>query len=521
MAFLLSFSPSILGLAAVVVLVIYLLFFQKPKLPPGTKKLPGPKGIPLLGSVPDLPAKHSWLQFYAWTKQYGPICQVKLGPDTCVLVSDPKIVEDMLVKRAAKYSGRVHFSAIWGDCATDGHYLPLMTSCPDHKRIKAFTRKIIANMPKARLSKVATDQTKILVLNLLKDPLNFGSLLERCCGGISSAIAWERTSPEIAKGVVSTSIGLLEVISPEAIQNKLPFLEQIPLWVPDFLQPWRVKEIARVTFERDFWLGQRAQTKARIADEKESTEEFSWTKESLKDGSLADEEKAYAVGMMTLIASVLESSPIQGWVVAMCMYPEWQKRGQEEVDAVCGDRMPTSEDIQNLPIVRALIREVFRWRSPVPFGVPHMLTEDDVYEGYHIAKGTVVFALECAMSRDEALYPDPENYRPERWLDPAFPTYKEPLTHYPSLKNHSAFGWGRRQCLGLDYTEIVHITIVATILWSCNIQKKVDEKTGQEIELPWMDYTPFVIVRPMPTQLDIKPRAEWKIKMMSPDSVAE
>lgn len=110
MAFLLS--PSVLGLAAVAGLVIYLLFFSKPKLPPGTKKLPGPKGIPLLGSVPDLPAKHSWLQFYAWTKQYGPICQVKLGADTCVLVADPKIVEDLLVKRAAKYSGRVHFSAI-------------------------------------------------------------------------------------------------------------------------------------------------------------------------------------------------------------------------------------------------------------------------------------------------------------------------------------------------------------------------------------------------------------------------
>merc|ERR1711964_650141 len=41
MAFLLS--PSVLGLAAVAGLVIYLLFFSKPKLPPGTKKLPVPK----------------------------------------------------------------------------------------------------------------------------------------------------------------------------------------------------------------------------------------------------------------------------------------------------------------------------------------------------------------------------------------------------------------------------------------------------------------------------------------------
>merc|ERR1711977_392031 len=101
MAFLLS--PSVLGLAAVAGLVIYLLFFSKPKLPPGTKKLPGPKGIPLLGSVPDLPAKHSWLQFYAWTKQYGPICQVKLGADTCVLVQSPTI-SSLSSKRFTSFS---------------------------------------------------------------------------------------------------------------------------------------------------------------------------------------------------------------------------------------------------------------------------------------------------------------------------------------------------------------------------------------------------------------------------------
>jgi hypothetical protein len=241
--------------------------------------------------------------------------------------------------------------------------LDLITA--DHKRIKNFTRKLTSSVPKAHLSKVASEQTKIFILNLLEDPMNFGTLLERCCGGISSTIAWDRTSPEAAKAVVSTSIGLLEVISPEAIQNKLPFLEQIPMWVPDFLQPWRVKEIGRVTRERDFWFGQRAQAKARIEEEKG---EYSWTRESLKDGTLEEGEKAYTVGMMTLIASVLESSPIQGLVVALCMFPEWQKRGQEEVDSVCGDRMPMAEDIQKLPIVRALIREIFRWRSPVPFG---------------------------------------------------------------------------------------------------------------------------------------------------------
>jgi hypothetical protein len=30
--------------------------------------------------------------------------------------------------------------------------------------------------------------------------------------------------------------------------------------------------------------------------------------------------------------------------------------------------MPTAADIQKLPVVRSLLRETFRWRTPVPFG---------------------------------------------------------------------------------------------------------------------------------------------------------
>jgi hypothetical protein len=52
----------------------------------------------------------------------------------------------------------------------------------------------------------------------------------------------------------------------------------------------------------------------------------------------------------------------------MLWFPEWRRSGQEDVDAVCGEKMPTTGDIQKLLVVRAIRREVFRWRTPVPFG---------------------------------------------------------------------------------------------------------------------------------------------------------
>lgn len=110
--------------------------------------------------------------------------------------------------------------------------------------------------------------------------------------------------------------------------------------------------------------------------------------------TLIDTEAAYSVGMLALIGGMLVSAPIQSRFLAMCHHPEWQVRGQAEVDAVCGDRMPTADDIQQLPIVRALIRETFRWRSPIPFSVLHCLEVDDQYWGYHILKGYQVLALD-------------------------------------------------------------------------------------------------------------------------------
>lgn len=236
----------------------------------------------------------------------------------------------------------------------------------DHKRVKLFAKRMVASIPKEHLRKVAAERINLMILDMFRTPLQFQDLLEHCCASISSTIAWGDKSPECAHEQVLRSNELLEGISPESIENKLPFLEKVPQWIPGFLQPWRVFEKRRAERERAFWLGQRAEVKGKI--EKDPEENFTWTKESLKDVTLNEEEKAYTVGMLSLIGGVLESAPIQGWAIAMLWYPEWQRRGQEEVDAVCGDRMPNAGDIPNLPIVRAMLRELFRWRTPVPFG---------------------------------------------------------------------------------------------------------------------------------------------------------
>lgn len=82
------------------------------------------------------------------------------------------------------------------------------------------------------------------------------------------------------------------------------------------------------------------------------------------------------------------AATLVGFVQAMILYPEAQKRAQEEIDRVVGqDRLPNMDDEMNLPFVRGCVKESLRWMPTNILGVPHAVTKDDEYMGYNIPKG--------------------------------------------------------------------------------------------------------------------------------------
>ena len=77
-----------------------------------------------------------------------------------------------------------------------------------------------------------------------------------------------------------------------------------------------------------------------------------------------------------------------------------------------------------------------------------------------------------AISRDPEIYPDPETFNPLRWLKPEFPTYKEPLTQFPTIINSSQFGYGRRLCQGQTVADEDMFIGIGSIAWLFNISKQ-------------------------------------------------
>ena len=60
---------------------------------------------------------------------------------------------------------------------------------------------------------------------------------------------------------------------------------------------------------------------------------------------------------------------MQALFLAMALYPEVQKKAQEEIDSVIGpNRLPNFEDRPSLPYINAVVKESMRWHVPAPLG---------------------------------------------------------------------------------------------------------------------------------------------------------
>lgn len=96
-------------------------------------------------------------------------------------------------------------------------------------------------------------------------------------------------------------------------------------------------------------------------------------------------------GSLLEAGSDTTASTLYGFILALLMWPDVQRRAQEEIDKFVGpDRLPTMDDYDNLFYIRCCIKESLRWMPTVILGVPHSALRDDSYRGFTIPKGSSV-----------------------------------------------------------------------------------------------------------------------------------
>ena len=157
----------------------------------------------------------------------------------------------------------------------------------------------------------------------------------------------------------------------------------------------------------------------------------------------------------------------------MLAYPETQARAHAELDAVIGrTRLPTFADYQHLPYIRAMVKEVLRWRPITPI-VAHRSTEDDWYEGMFIPKGTLCLANLWGMGRDPEIFgKNTGDFDPARYLDASGCVV--PGVFDLKKEGHFTYGFGSRICVGRHMADNSLFMNIAILLWAMKIERKRD-----------------------------------------------
>lgn len=115
------------------------------------------------------------------------------------------------------------------------------------------------------------------------------------------------------------------------------------------------------------------------------------------------------------------------------------------------------DKVKNLPFLRACLDEGLRISPPTSAGLPRRTPPEGAQIlGQWIPGNTSVSMTIYATHRDPEIFPDPEEYRPERWMDPEARKRMEPY--------FIPFSAGARACLGRNITYLEQMVLLASIV---------------------------------------------------------
>jgi cytochrome P450 len=387
---------------------------------------PGPKGTFLLECA----------------RNYGPVCAMRLGPRRTLLVSDPDLIEQVLVTDAKNYIK--HFGARM--------YSPLLGNGLVTSEGDFWLRQRRLAQPafhKNRLPRYAPAMTE-LAEQMMKawqpgQRIDVSAEMSRLTGSIALRTLFGASAIRDQDAYHAAHHTALAII-----HGRFRRLIQWPDWVP--LPSNRRLKRALTHIDAliyDFIREGRARSEPgddllsmllRAQDEDGSR---------MTDVQLRDEA-------MTLFLAGHETTALTlSWTwYLLARHPEVEAKLVSEWQTVLGSRVPTPDDVPRLTYTEQVITEAMRVYPPVYLIGREPLIDVEL-GGYRIRKGTTLFFSQWVNHRDPTWFPDPEAFRPERWADglaKRIPKY----AFYP-------FGGGPRVCIGNLFAMMESVLLLATI----------------------------------------------------------
>ncbi|XP_047940235.1 cytochrome P450 711A1-like [Salvia hispanica] len=445
----------------------FLWYFYEPYW--SVRKIPGPPTMPLVGHIP-LMAKHGPDVFSVLANRYGPIFRFHMGRQPLVIVASAELCREVGITKFKSFSHRSIPSPL---AASPVHLKGLfMTREPRWSMMRNTVLSFFQPSRLAAMIPTMQDTIQTATQNLDSKSFTFSDLTLNITTdvigktsfgmdfGLSKPKSTERNNnnnnneaEEFIKehiyattqlkmdltGSVSNILGLL-----------LPFLQnpcrEILKRIPGTMD-WKLERTNQsITTRLDHIVDKYKKEKNRGARDIISLLLNAAESEKAVRNVLTPDYITALTYEQLLAGSTTTSFTISAVVHLVAAHPHVEKKLVDEIDAFGPrDRLPNADHLQNqFPFLDQVIKEAMRMYFVSPL-VAREALEDVRVGGYHIPKGTWVWMGTGVVAKDPINFPDPDEFRPERF-DPE--GEEEKKRHPYSLV---PFGIGPRACIGKKF----------------------------------------------------------------------
>ncbi|KAH9976038.1 cytochrome P450 [Russula compacta] len=337
---------------------------------------PGPKRLPIIGNLFNMPSREEWVTYKKWSEEFGSdVIHVDVMGSHIVILNPTKAGHELLEKRSAIYSDR--FGLDWAI-----GFIPYGPTWRHLRRqaFRPFEQRAVHH----------------LLRNLLASPDNFSRHIRHMAGQVTMSMAYGiqvRPEGDPFPGDAENVLRALAL----GTSKEASLFDAIPLV---YLPP-------PLSGDQKRWFpGARFKLRARewcLIVENALQTTFDKVKGELDSGTASPSIAANMISELDERSSELDiwsAKAVPGamylggadttvcgfeiFILAMTWYPEVQRKAHAEIDRVIGySRLPNDSDQDALPYIQAVLKEFFAGTLSTHFlCIPHRVMQNDVYEGY-------------------------------------------------------------------------------------------------------------------------------------------
>ena len=413
------------------------------------RKMPGPKGAPLIGSLREFETDRLHL-FLRARKEYGDLVRFQVGRRVVHLVSGPELVKHVLQSNSANYKLPARHKEKFRLLVGQG----LFTSDGElWRRQRQLVQSAMQTQKPADLFPVMREATAELLRDWERlagrdEPVNVATAMRNFTVTIAArSLFGAELRPEEAATICS-AMPFIEARTGDRFPYFLSFLRYLP--TPGRrLYAKRVESVERIVL--------------RLIEEKRRNGAGSSDLLSLLMRSFAGEPGEPAANQrllrdqaMTLLLTSHESpSNNLSWTLyLLSKHVEVRKRLQTEVDQVLGGELPSLESLSELTYTRMVVEESLRVFPPAWMFGREAIASDEI-GGFGIPPGAILIVCPYVTHRHPEHWSNPEGFEPERFT-PERAKARHRYAYFP-------FGGGPRFCLGASFALMEATLAIAAI----------------------------------------------------------